>query len=252
LIRPALIVVSTILVAGCATTYSDLSGLSPEQIADNIEGQSSSVKTFNTEGYGNFETPEGSFNATFDLWIQKPFEASIRLYGPFGIKVAQARLTDDTIIVYNSLKNEVYVGRPTPENIRRYLMIASDGSTFSEVLLGFMVPLAHLRGADVASHYDGKAASFTYASEDTVEKFVVDGHYLRTTEYEQLVDGEEVLSIHYSNFTKIDEVYFPRSIAFEDIHRQISARLFYQDIALNENDALEFNVPADAKEIILN
>ncbi len=240
------------LFAGCATTYVNLSGLTAEQVAENIEGQSGSFASFTSTGYGNFETPQGSFNARFELSIQRPSQAMVNLYGPFGIKVAKVRITSDTLIVYNSIKNQVFVGKPSASNLGRLLMVATNGSSFTDLLLGFMVPLAHLDKPDSSSSYDGKVADFTYVSQDTVEKYTVDGEYLRTTEYRQTIAGDEVMKIEYSNFTKIDQIYFPRSISFEDARHQVSARLYYQDITLNQKDDFELNVPPDAQEVILN
>lgn len=160
-------------------------------------------------------------------------------------------MTSDTLIVYNSFRNELYVGKPTAENLRRFLMIAPDGSSVTNLLLGLLSPPAAGDDSRV-SNADGKSVSFTYDKGDTVESYAVDGKYLRTTNYEESIDGEAVLRIQYSDFTNIGNVYFPKSVSFEDVKRKISAKLFYEDIALRENDALEFTIPADAKEIFLN
>ncbi len=252
MIRFTILSALAVVLAGCATTYVDFSEMSAQQVANNIEKQSRSFMYFSSSGYGNFETPEGAYSARFDLSIQKPSSARVSLFGPLGIKVAQVKLTPDTLLVYNSMRNEVFIGKPTEANLRHLLMIASNGTSFTDLLLGLMTPLAHLDNPQSSSHFDGKTVSFTYVSEDTVEKYTVDGKYMRTRNYKRLVNGETVMKIQYSNFMKIGDVYFPRSVSFEDLKRGVSAKLFYQDIALNEKDKVEFTVPSDAKKVILN
>ncbi|MFZ1082382.1 MAG: DUF4292 domain-containing protein [Candidatus Kryptoniota bacterium] len=243
-----------LLIAGCATTYTymDLSSITPQSVAGNIESQSRLFESFSSSGYGNFETPQGDYSARFDISIRKPSPTYVRIYGPFGMKVAQIKLSSDTIIVYNSFLNELYVGKPTADNLRRFLMIAPDGSSVTNILLGLVSPPAIHDSSRISSNVDGRSVSFTYNAGDTVERYSVDGKYMRTTDYEESIDGEAVMRIRYSDFTNVGNVYFPKSVSFEDTRRKISAKLFYQDIELSENDDLEFTAPADAKEIFLN
>lgn len=252
MIRLTILSALAVFLAGCATTYLDLSGMSAQQVANNIESQSRSFRYFSSSGYGNFETPQGTYSTRFDLVVWKPSSAHVSLYGPLGIKMAQVELTSDTLLVYNSIRNEVFIGKPTEANLRNLLMIATNGSSFTDILLGLVTPLAHLDKLQSSSKFDGRVFSFTYVGEDTVEKYTVDGEYMRTRNYEKLIDGETVMKIQYSDFMKIGDIYFPRSVSLEDLKHGVSAKLFYQDIAINEKDNIEFTVPSDAKKVILN
>jgi outer membrane biogenesis lipoprotein LolB len=241
------------LLAGCATVhYVSMTSFTAQDIARSIDDQSHSFKLFASSGYGDFETPRGEYSARFDISIRRPSTTSIRLYGPFGIKMAQAELSPDTLVVYNSLNNEVFLGKPTEVNLKHFLMVAADGASLSDLLLGFMVPLTHLDSAQLASRVDGRHVSFVYSSQDTVEKFTMDEEYWRTVGYERLVDGRPILEIDYSDFTSVDNIFFPRTIFFQDLEHNVSAKLFYQDIVLNEKEEVQITVPADAKEIFLN
>lgn len=214
--------------------------------------QSTSIHTFSTTGYGSFETRQGNYTASFSMSIQRPSSATVSLYGPFGIKVAQVRLTNDTLLVYNSIRNEVFMGKPTSTNIRNLLMIASNGTSFTDLLLDLMVPTGNLENAQSSMHFDGRTVRFTYVSRDTVEKYIVDGKFMRTKDYERIVDGETVMRIQYSDFKTIGRISFPRSVSFEDLRHGVSAKLYYQDAALNDKESVEFSIPSDAKEVILN
>lgn len=250
--RLLLLSAAALLLAGCATTsYVNMNGISAVQVAENIESQSRSLKYFSSSGYGNFQTKQGAYSARFDLSIERPSQANVTLYGPFGIKVMQVKLTADTLLVYNSMHNEVYVAKPTQANLRNLLMIASNGASFTDLLLDLMTPHSHLDASRYSSRANGNVASFTYVDEDTVEKYTVDGKYMRTKDYEKVIDGETVLKIGYSDFTSVDNRYFPRRVSFEDLKRGVSARLFYQNITLNQNEKVDFNIPADAKKVIL-
>ncbi len=241
------------LASGCATVhYVAMTNITAQEVAQNIDDQSHAFSLFTSSGYGNFQTPQGEYSARFDISIRKPSTTSIRLYGPFGIKVAQAELSSDTLVVYNSLNNEVYVGKPTESNMRHFLVVAADGASLSDLLLGLIAPLTHLDSSGASSHVDGGHVNFIYSNQDTVERFTVDEEYMRTVAYEKLVDGGLVMKITYSDFTSVDNVYFPKCIFFEDLKHNISAKLFYQDIALNEKDEVQITVPPDAKEIFLN
>lgn len=250
--RLLLSVAAALLLAGCATTsYVNLNGISARQVAENIESQSRSLKYFSSSGYGNFQTKEGAYSARFDLTIKRPSSADVNLYGPFGIKVVQVKLTADTLLVYNSIHNQVYVAKPTQANLRNLLMIASNGTSLTDLLLDLMTPLSHLGTSRYSSKADGRVVSFTYVDQDTVEKYTVDGKYMRTKDYEKTINGETVLRIRYSDFTSIDNNYVPRRVSFEDLKRDVSAQLFYQDMTLNQNETIDFSVPADAKKVIL-
>lgn len=261
-----------ILIAGCATTtntYVNLSNITPQSVMNNVESQSHLFEYFSSSGYGNFDTPQGNYSARFDISISRPSPTYVRVYGPFGVKVAQMKLSSDSLIVYNSFLNELYIGKPTADNLRRFVMISPDCpsspdaaeplSQVTNLLLGLMsppVPTAESStdpdSAYVSTNKDGRGVSFTYTIGDTVERYSIDGKYMRTTEYDESINGETVVRIQYSDFTNVDNVYFPKTVWFEDMRRKISAKLFYQDIALSANDDLKFIVPADAKEIFLN
>ncbi len=232
--------------------YVAMTNITAQDVARNISDQSHAFNIFTSTGYGSFETPQGEYSARFDISIRKPSTTNIRLYGPFGIKVAQAKLSSDTLVVYNSINNEVFVGKPTESNLRHFLVIAGDGASFSDLLLGLMAPIAHLDSSIASSRIEGENVSFIYSSQDTVEKYTVDGEYMRTVAYEKKVAGVTAIRITYSDFTSVDDIYFPKTIFFEDLKHNISAKLFYQDIALNDKDEVQITVPADAKEIFLN
>jgi outer membrane lipoprotein-sorting protein len=242
------------LIVGCAAgyNYTDISVVTPKLIFNNIESQSSMIKYFSSSGYGNFETPEGDYSARFDISIRRPSTVYVRIYGPFGMKLAQVKFTSDTLIVYNSFRNELYVGKPTEENLSRFLMIAPEGSSITNLLLGLLAPPVSDSNSYVLSKTDGRKINFTYDRGDTVQLYGIDGKYLRISKYEESIDGETILRIQYSDFTSVGNVYFPKSVLFEDLRRNVSARLFYQDIELTENDGLEFTVPSDAKKFFLN
>ncbi len=250
--RLLLLAAAAVILAGCATTsYINLTDVSAEQVARNIESQSRSLKYFHSSGYGNFETKDGAYSARFDLSVRRPSFAYVSLYGPFGIKVMQVKLTADSLLVYNSMRNEIYVARPTEDNLRNLLMIASNGASLTDLLLDLMTPVSHLDDPHYISHSAGDMANYTYVNDDTVEKYTIDGNYMRTRTYEKLVDGETILKIGYSDFTSVDDMYFPRSVSFQDMRRGISAKLFYQDISLNHKERADFTVPPDAKKVIL-
>lgn len=241
------------LFAACSTMhYVAMTNVTAEDVARSIGEQSESLHLFTSNGYGDFNTPQGEYSARFDISVRRPFTTNIRLYGPFGIKVAQARLSSDTMLVYNSLNNEVFVGKPTEENLRRFLVVAADGASLSDILLGLMAPLTHLDSSQASSRFEGGHLNFVYANRDTVENYTVDEEHMRTIGYEEMVNGGTILRITYSDFTNVNNIYFPKTIFFEDLKHSISAKLFYQDIALNEKDEVQITVPADAKEIFLN
>ncbi len=232
--------------------YVTMTNVTAQDVAHSIDDQSQSFKMFSSSGYGDFETPQGDYSARFDISVRKPSTTSIRLYGPFGIKVAQAKLSSDTLLIYNSLNNEVFVGKPTEANLRHFLIVAADGASVSDLLLGLMVPLTHLDSSRASSRVDGGNVNFIYSNEDTVEKFTVDEEYMRTISYERIVGGGTIVRITYSDFTSVDNIYFPKTVFFEDLKNNVSAKLVYQDIALNEKDEVQITIPADAKEIFLN
>ena len=145
------------MAAGCATvsssdtyTYIDLSQVTPQTVTNNVESQSRLFENFSSSGYGDFETPQGNYSARFDISISRPSWTYIRIYGPFGMKVAQIKLSSDSLIVYNSFQNELFIGKPTAENLRRFLMVAPDCPSLpdangpfarvTDMLLGLMSP----------------------------------------------------------------------------------------------------------------
>ncbi|MGC8654053.1 MAG: DUF4292 domain-containing protein, partial [Candidatus Kryptoniota bacterium] len=207
--------------------------------------------SFSSSGYGSFETKEGGYNISFDLSYDMPSSAQIIIYGPFGMRVAEAILTGDTIIVYNRLKNEVFLAKPTAGNVRNLLMISSGEIPLGEVLIGFLPFEPHSSGNMISSQ-DGKLYHFTYISDDTVRKYTFDAEYMRIVSYEEIVTGNELLKIEYRDFSKVGGIYFPHSIAFNDLQRGVYARLFYKTITLNHPGSMTIDLPPDAKKIVLN
>jgi len=238
-------------VAGCASTNYLSSEITPLKIQQAIVSDSKKFHSFSSSGYGSFETKEGGYSISFDLSYNMPSSARIVIYGPFGVRVAEAMLTSDTIIVFNRMKNEVFLGKPTASNVRTLLMLSTGEIPLGEVLLG-LLPFEPHSSKNLISRHDGKLYYFTYVSDDSVEKYTIDAEYMRIVSYEEMVACDPVLKIDYGDFSKVGGIYFPHAISFNDLHREIYAKLFYKTITLNHLDGMTIDLPPDAKKIVLN
>lgn len=242
---------SMLAIAGCSSTSFLANEVTPVKVGEAIASDSKKFQSFSSSGYGSFESKEGGYTLSFDLSCNMPSSAQIIIYGPFGVRVAEAVLTSDTIIVYNRMKNEAFLAKPTQDNVRNLLMISSGEIPLGEVLIG-LIPFKLNSSKNVTSKRDGKLYTFTYVTGDTVEKYTVDAEFMRIIGYEELINGDAVLKIEYSNFSKVGGIYFPHSISFTDWHRGVYAKLFYKTITLNHSHTMTIDLPPDAKKIVLN
>ena len=114
-------------------TYEE-APLPADRLVKKLEANRRKIKTFEGSGVINVETPKIEAKASFEVFLKKPDSLKFVIYGPFGIDIAQALITDSEFIFHDVIKNIVYKGRSTNHLLNKIFHI---DLTFNEILDAF-------------------------------------------------------------------------------------------------------------------
>ena len=108
--------------------------LPADRLVKKLEANRRKIKTFEGSGVINVETPKLEAKASFEIFLKKPDSLKLIIYGPFGIDIAQALVTDSEFIFHDVIKNIVYKGRSSNNLLQRIFHI---DLTFTELIDAF-------------------------------------------------------------------------------------------------------------------
>lgn len=225
--------------------------LPADRLVKKLEANRRKIKTF--EGYGilDVKSPNLEAKATFEVFLKKPDSLKFIVYGPFGIDLAQALVTNSEFTFYDVMKNVVYRGRSDNKLLKKIFHIDLTFNELVDAFAGAVNLTDKLRLEPDSFNLDDEDYHLEYydslAGKQAQYKIKVDN--LAILEY-KLFKVPDILLFEgfYSDFEIIDRVAIPYKIKVENkIERQL-VNIDYRNIEVNNKlNNLKLDISNDAK-----
>ncbi|MEM1043897.1 MAG: DUF4292 domain-containing protein [Bacteroidota bacterium] len=253
--RPLLVLV-LLAVAGCSSgplvrdapdlaAPADFPNHSAEQIVLLMEAvaKQDSLAAFVSQANVEVRSPERSadLSATIRHRAADTLWASAR--GPFGIEVARARATPDSVALHDKFNGKLYLG--SVDAASQLLPSPLDMQALFDTLLGRLRP-------DRAAEWTVEIDSSYYVLTGDAERFTVDPASWRTVRYQGFVGERLVDERTFSAFDVVGGRVLPRRVVLRNPAEAAEVRIEHRDLTLNPATlAFPFS-PGDAEVIPLD
>ena len=243
-----------LIAASCAPTKeikTEEQILPPSRLVKRLEANRRKIKTFEGSGVMNIETPKMDAKASFEVFLKKPDSLKLVIYGPFGIDLAQAVVTNSEFEFYDALKNTVYKGRTDNNLLKKIFHIDLSFSELIDAFAGAVNLTSKLRETPTNYRLTGDNYILTYADTNSTKKSIYEirTDNLAITKYDLLASKNNLLfEGRYSNFKLYDRVAIPRVTIVENKKQNQKVHIEYRNISVNEElENLKLEIPTDAK-----
>ncbi len=225
--------------------------LPADRLVKKIEANRRKIKTF--EGYGiiNVESPELEAKATFELYLKKPDSLKFIIYGPFGIDLAEALVTNSEFFFYDIMKNVVYKGRNNNNILKRVFHIDLSFNELINAFAGAVNLTDKLRLEPDKFSFSDEEYSLTYfdslANKQSDYKIKIDNFAI--TNY-KLYKMPNILLFEgaYSDFAIMNKVAIPYLTVVQNKISNQKVTIDYRNIEVNKKiEGLELDIPSDAR-----
>ena len=252
------LVVTLLLVAGCSSgplvrdapdlaAPADFPNHTAEQIVLLMEtvAAQDSIAAFSSQAQAEIRSPErdADLAATIRQRAADTLWASAR--GPFGIEVARALATAETVEVWDKLGGRLYVGSVAAA--AQFLPSEVGTEELFDTLLGRLRPEA-AEAWSVARD----SSTYTLTSERGDRAFTVDPASWRAVRYRRFDGGSLVDERTFSAFDVVEGRVLPRRVALRNPAQQAGLTIEHRSLTLNPA-RLEFPFsPGDAEVVPLD
>lgn len=229
--------------------------LPADRLVKKLEANRRKIKTFEGSGVLNVVSPELEAKATFEVFLKKPDSLKFIIYGPFGIDLAQALITNSEFVFHDIIKNVVYKGRNNNDILKKIFHIDLTFSELVDAFAGAVNLTDKLRlEPDVFNLNDENYHLVYYdslAGKQSDYEIQIDNLAIKNY---KLYKAPQILIFEgvYSDFRTLNRVAIPY---FTTIQNKVSAQkvtIDYRNIEVNTKiDKLVLDIPSDAKVKIL-
>lgn len=243
-----------VFVVGCVPSkpVREAKSIPPGRVIKKVEANRRKISTFRATGILAITSPKISAKANFEVMLKKPDSVKISVYGPFGIELAHALITDRSYKFYDPMNKKLYTGQNREGVIEKILKVNLTFDDLMDALSGSVNLTNKL--ASVPSHFDITENSYIL-SYDGVNKrssvYDIDIESLALNSYNVMSeDGKSILKGSYRNFKYFNDVPVPFNSRIEYAEKDQTLDIEYRKINVNEDD-LDFilSLPTDIEVI---
>lgn len=228
--------------------------LTSTRLIKKLEANRRAIKTFNAIGTMDVDSKDFGGSATFEVTLKKPDTIKVNIYGPFGIDLAEAIVTNRNFIFYDVMNNKVFIGANTKSALKEIFKI---DFTFEEIMDAFAgsVNLTEKlrREPEVYNVFDDTYELIYLDNNGRKNIYVINRSDLAIVLF-KITDnnGANNLLGKYFRFQNYNDVPVPQESEIINYELGQSIKLKYKKININIEPE-EFNIiyPNDAKIIEL-
>lgn len=227
--------------------------LSADRLIKNLEANRRKIKTFKANGVISVESSAINAKSNFEVLLQKPDSIKISFYGPFGVDLAHALITQRHFQFYDVINNRLYEGMNKSGIIKQILKVDLSFDDLIDALAGSVNLTDKLRSEPDKFENDASDYNLTYddssAGKQSVYTIRIDD--LGITGYQlKKINGNVLLEGKYGEFKSFDEVPVPYKISLLEKSNNQKLNIEYRNIEVNKNiGSLKLTVPEDVDVI---
>lgn len=241
------------LINGCIPSKptEEVEILPSERLLKRLEANRRKVKNF--EGFGTISVNSSELNASASIKVvlQKPDSLYFEIYGPFGIDLAQALITNGSFLFYDVMNNKVYKGKNNSEALRSIFKLDITFDDLLEALTGAinLTPKLSREPSDYNVVYDKYILTYDEPGSELITRYFVDIRDLVITEYQLIEQTDNViLDGVFSKFTMLESIPVPFNTNVKYTKQNQSIKIEYRKAEVNKNKVkLTLNIPSDAE-----
>ena len=245
---------SSLIVYSCAGSQNNIDvDITIEELKQQVNTNSSKIKSLKAEGTIDIETPDMSNSGTITVNLLKPDSLYTKLEGPFGIDVADIILTRKSFIYYNVMDNRVIKGPSSPLNVGAIMRIKLD---FDDIINGFSGTFFFTDVTSDNSELKSDGNKYLLITKDDIskeiKKYWIDSDDFYITKYVITDYNKKILlEMEYLEYNYRDGIYFPNRIAISRPQENTYIWLDYTIKTFNSTDLIfKFKIPSSAEVII--
>jgi outer membrane biogenesis lipoprotein LolB len=106
-----------------------------ERLVKKLEANRRKVKSFEGSGTLLINTDKINTSANFKIWLHKPDSIYLEIYGPFGIDLAQALVTNNKFQFFDAMHNTLYKGNTNSDVLQKIFKV---NMSFNDLLDAFV------------------------------------------------------------------------------------------------------------------
>jgi hypothetical protein len=246
------LIILSLFYSGCIPSKptEDIEILPSERLINKLEVNRRKIRNF--EGSGILEIKSGRIDnsANFRVIMLKPDSIYITIYGPFGIELAQALVTDENYIFYDAMENTAYEGEVTDDILKEIFKINLSFSELIDAFVGSVNLTTNLYKQP--DYYNVETDKYVLTYSDSAKGlttiYKVDIRELSITDYLlNSFDGSVNIEGKYSDFELVENVLVPFSIVIQNKLNEQKLSIDYKNIVANKKGLnIDFSVPDDA------
>lgn len=224
--------------------------LSSDRLINRLEANRRRIRNFEGQGTITVNSSTLQNSATFRVVMIKPDSVYITFFGPFGIELAQAIVTNSSFIFYDALQNTAYTGEADSDVLQNIFRINLSFSDIVDAFTGSVNLSSNLYKSPDKFEviYDKYILTYINPDDALTSVYKIDIRRLGITEYSlKSDDGIIDLEGKYSDFQLIENVAIPYKISVLNRADNQKIDVEYRKISVNKKDiAIDFKIPDDA------
>ena len=208
----------------------------------NVENNYNGITTFFANGTIEIENKNSFYSATFELKFQNKDSLLLKIFGPFGITIAQFFFEKNSFQLYNSIENTLETGNIDSLKIENLFERKLTKENFISIFGMYNIDLKNIKTEIIngetffVDEIQNKKNIFKLNFEENV-----------FTNSMFLENNKKKLEQKFSDFDKIGNINFPNKIWTTFTENDLSIVVNYDDIKINETIDFDFVIPKNAK-----
>jgi outer membrane lipoprotein-sorting protein len=227
--------------------------ISADRLIKRLEANRRKIKTFSGYGSITIKTADIDAKSTFQVEIKRPDSVKVSFFGPFGIDLASALITQNNFQFYDAINNTYYKGKMKSDVMKQVMKINISFEELMDVLTGSVNMTDKLRNEPNAYESQDENYRLEYKDSSAAKSsiYMIRQNDLGITEYDvNDFNGKNLINAKYSDFHEIEFTPIPFKIDVNEILNNQKIKLEYRSIDMNkEIGNLNIEIPNDAKII---
>ena len=227
--------------------------VSADRLIKRLEANRRKIKNFIGTGTITIKTTDIDAKSNFQVQIKRPDSVKVSFYGPFGIDLASALITQQNFQFYDVINNRLYRGKLKTGVMSDILKIDISFEELLDMLTGSVNLTDKLRREPDKYESEDDIYKLTYfdSSAATASIYSIRQNDLGITDYKvNTLKGKNLVRAEYSNFRKYEDAPIPFLINVTEMQKNQKIKIEYRSVDVNkEIGMLKLEIPNDAKII---
>ena len=249
----AALIITSLIVQSCSSSKNVIGHErlhTPQEVLARVNQRNAAVKTLQGDGFITIESPEGSYNGSFDAMIMKPDSLCVELNGPLGIHFGSLFLSREHFIFYNRLENTAIVGTPDGTTLHSLFRLKMQ---FDEVINSFTGEFPAISSSDSAERFststDGQYI-ITYKTPEGKKEYRIDEEQFVVVWYRVFDnEGNALIKASAGEIEESGGIPVPRFLRVIFPKENRSMTIAYDNVSVNVPATCNFILPKQVEII---